>query len=60
MFGSDRPVCLLAGSYGEVYAATVAALPQLSRPQMSDIVAGTAIRTYGLAGRIAELAAATM
>jgi L-fuconolactonase len=54
MFGSDWPVCLLAADYGEVYAAAVAALPPLSQSQLSDIFAGTAIRTYGLAGRVAE------
>ncbi len=56
MFGSDWPVCLLAADYGEVYAAAVAALPPLTRPELSDIFAGTAIRTYGLTGRVPESA----
>jgi L-fuconolactonase len=56
MFGSDWPVCLLAAGYGEVLAAALAALPPLTGPELSDIFAGTAIRTYGLAGRVAESA----
>jgi L-fuconolactonase len=55
MFGSDWPVCLLVAEYGQVHAALVDALPPLTGPALSDIFAGTAIRTYGLAERVAEL-----
>jgi len=39
MFGSDWPVCLLAGGYGEALAVA---------GNDADVLAGTAIRTYGL------------
>jgi L-fuconolactonase len=39
MFGSDWPVCLLAGGYGETLAVV---------GDDKDVLAGTAIRTYGL------------
>jgi L-fuconolactonase len=39
MFGSDWPVCLLAGGYGEALALAGGD---------ADVLAGTAIRTYGL------------
>ncbi|MDG6108770.1 amidohydrolase family protein [Dactylosporangium aurantiacum] len=49
MFGSDWPVCLLAADYPAVLAALREALPPLSPPQLREIFAGTATRTYGLA-----------
>jgi L-fuconolactonase len=39
MFGSDWPVCLLAGSYGDTLALV---------GDDANVLAGTAIRTYGL------------
>ncbi len=39
MFGSDWPMCLLAGSYGDTLAVV---------GDDEDVLAGTAIRTYGL------------
>jgi predicted TIM-barrel fold metal-dependent hydrolase len=60
MFGSDWPVCFLAAEYGQVRAVLVDALPPLTGPALSDIFAGTAIRTYGLAERVAELRPATV
>jgi L-fuconolactonase len=39
MFGSDWPVCLLAGSYGDTLAVV---------GDDEEVLAGTAIRTYGL------------
>ena len=39
MFGSDWPVCLLAAEYGDTLAVL---------GDDADVLAGTAIRTYGL------------
>ena len=52
MFGSDWPVCLLMASYGGELAALREALPP---PVLDAIFAGTAIRTYGLAGYVAGI-----
>lgn len=49
MYGSDWPVCLLAGSYGEVKSALEAALPALSPDEHAQVFGGNAIRFYGLA-----------
>jgi L-fuconolactonase len=47
MFGSDWPVCLLAGSLATVHRALVAALPD--DPALLDrVLGGTAMRVYGL------------
>jgi L-fuconolactonase len=48
MFGSDWPVCELAGSYEQVYAALVEALGPLSESDRAAIFGGTAMRFYGL------------
>ena len=40
MFGSDWPVCLLASEYGDAIAIV---------GDDPEVLAGTAIRTYGLA-----------
>ena len=49
MFGSDWPVCLLAGSYGQVLRALRAALDGATGPADREaIFAGTAVRAYGL------------
>ncbi len=48
MFGSDWPVCELAGSYEQVHAALVEALGPLSAAESAAIFGGTARRFYGL------------
>jgi L-fuconolactonase len=48
MYGSDWPVCLLAGSYGAVKSALEEVLPRLSPAEWSDVFGGNAIRFYGL------------
>ena len=49
MFGSDWPVCELAGSYEQVVAALRDALGPLSTSEREAIFGGTAARFYGLA-----------
>jgi L-fuconolactonase len=48
MFGSDWPVCLLAGSYRQVFDALADALGPLSEGDRDQIFEGTAARFYGL------------
>ena len=48
MFGSDWPVCELAGSYEQVYQALIEALGPLSPSESDDIFGGTASRFYRL------------
>jgi L-fuconolactonase len=48
MFGSDWPVCELAGTYGEVHDALVDALGPISASERTQIFGGTAARFYGL------------
>jgi L-fuconolactonase len=48
MYGSDWPVCLLAGSYGAVKSALEEALPPLSPEEWTKVFGGNAIRIYGL------------
>lgn len=48
MYGSDWPVCLLAGRYGEVKQALEEALPPLSAEDRAKVFGGNAIRFYGL------------
>jgi L-fuconolactonase len=48
MFGSDWPVCELAGSYEQVYHALVEALGPISEPERAAIFGGTASRYYGI------------
>ena len=55
MFGSDWPVCLLRSDYAGVCRALTAALPPLSARERHEILAGTAVRTYRLAPRVAHL-----
>lgn len=49
MFGSDWPVCELAGSYEQVYAALVEMLGSLSQTECDQIFGATAAKFYGLA-----------
>ncbi len=48
MFGSDWPVCLLAGSYGEVVSAAEELTADLSADERALIFGGTARRIYRL------------
>ncbi len=49
MFGSDWPVCELAGTYAQVYQALVDSLGPLGESERAAIFGGTAVRFYGLA-----------
>lgn len=48
MFGSDWPVCLLAGSWRQVLAAFTQSLGPLQQPVREKILGETATRFYGL------------
>jgi L-fuconolactonase len=48
LFGSDWPVCLLAGSYDEVMAGLAAALPLLTAAELDQLYGGNAQRVYAL------------
>lgn len=48
MFGSDWPVCLLAGSWKQVLAAFTQACGPLPNPVREQILGGTAVAFYGL------------
>ena len=48
MFGSDWPVCLLAGTWKEVLAAFTQACGPLAQPVREQILGGTAATFYGL------------
>lgn len=48
MFGSDWPVCELAGSYERVHEATLACLASLSPSEQAEVLGGTAARFYDL------------
>ncbi|MGI9253044.1 MAG: amidohydrolase family protein [Thermomicrobiales bacterium] len=48
MFGSDWPVCLLAGSYGQVKSALEHALGPVSDETRAKVFGGNANRFYGL------------
>ena len=49
MFGSDWPVCLLAGSYADVMSIVMDAIGSLSEVDRAAIIGGTATEFYGLA-----------
>jgi L-fuconolactonase len=49
MYGSDWPVCLLAGSYGAVKTAQEEALPPLSPEERAKVFGQNAVRCFGLA-----------
>jgi L-fuconolactonase len=46
MFGSDWPVCVLAGDYARVWAETNRALEGRPRHESDAILGGTAVRVY--------------
>ena len=48
MYGSDWPVCELAGTYEQVFQALVDALGPISPAERAAIFGGTATRFYGL------------
>lgn len=48
MFGSDWPVCTLAGSYAQVTGLLSDYVQQLSEDEQADVWGGTATRFYGL------------
>lgn len=48
MFGSDWPVCELAGSYQQVHNALAECLSELSEDEQTEIFGKTAERFYGL------------
>jgi L-fuconolactonase len=48
MFGSDWPVCILAGTYADVYALAKEAVAGLNAAERAAVWGGTAERIYGL------------
>ena len=48
MFGSDWPVCLLAGSYHAVLAGLIDALPAMSPAELDQVLGLNALRIYQL------------
>lgn len=48
LFGSDWPVCLLSGSYGQVRGLAEAATASLSETEREAVFGGNARRVYGL------------
>lgn len=50
MYGSDWPVCLLAGTYGQVFSAADALTAHLTAAERAFVFGGTAERVYGLSG----------
>jgi len=49
MFGSDWPVCTVAGTYQDVYRLVADYVQELSEEEQADVWGGTATRFYGLA-----------
>jgi L-fuconolactonase len=48
MFGTDWPVCLVAGSYAAVIGALRSSLAELNEAQREQIFGRSAIEAYGL------------
>ena len=48
LFGSDWPVCTLAGPYGDVYALAEQAVAALDPAEQDAVLGGNAARVYGL------------
>src|SRR6266540_4159958 len=48
LWGSDWPVCELAGSYARVRELADKLIAGLSADERADVLGGTAIRVYGL------------
>jgi L-fuconolactonase len=51
MFGSDWPVCELAGTYDQVHEAAQAFVADLSTSDQAEVFAGTATRAYPIVTR---------
>lgn len=49
MFGSDWPVCLLAGTYAQVVTVAEELCSALSATERAEVFGGTAVRAYRLA-----------
>jgi L-fuconolactonase len=49
MFGSDWPVCLVAGTYSDVVSVVDYVLESANDTERDAVWGGTAVRTYGLA-----------
>jgi L-fuconolactonase len=48
LYGSDWPVCLLAGSYGRILDALTQTIAHLSAGERAQILARSAVELYGL------------
>ena len=48
MFGSDWPVCQVAGGYAAVTGALLSLLGDLGEHERRAVLGGTAVRVYGL------------
>lgn len=51
LFGSDWPVVLLAGTYGDALSSTIAASPELSASERAGIMGANAVAAYRLGAR---------
>jgi L-fuconolactonase len=51
LYGSDWPVCLLAGSYKEVYSVVTDYLSDFSNGEKKDVMGENAIRFYGITNK---------
>jgi L-fuconolactonase len=52
IFGSDWPVCLMAGSYRDVLDAMRIVVAELSSAEQAAVFGGTAVEVYGLAADV--------
>jgi L-fuconolactonase len=59
MYGSDWPVCLLAGSYDDVFELALACLKELSAAEQERVFGENAAAFYGLPRRERDFTAAT-
>jgi L-fuconolactonase len=48
MFGSDWPVCLLAGDYKRVWSETNEALQGRPQAEIDGVLGGTALKFYNI------------
>jgi L-fuconolactonase len=54
LFGSDWPVCLLAGSYKEVYSVVEEYITELSADEKDDVLGNNAVKFYGIDSSVLE------
>ncbi|WP_328916937.1 MULTISPECIES: amidohydrolase family protein [unclassified Streptomyces] len=52
LFGSDWPVCTLAGRYADVFALAEQATGSLARAERDGVLGGNAVRVYRLRGAL--------